>query len=38
MHWAIVWNVIPEIIADAAAIHPVVGIPEEIRFANNEHA
>jgi hypothetical protein len=30
-----VWTVIPEIIVDAAAIPPVVGAPEEIRFTNN---
>ncbi len=30
-----VWTVIPEIIADAAAIPPIVGAPEEIRFANS---
>jgi hypothetical protein len=28
-------TIIPEIIADAAAIPPVVGIPEEICFTNN---
>jgi hypothetical protein len=30
-----VWTVIPEIIADAAAVPPVVGAPEEICFTNN---
>ncbi len=30
-----VWTVIPEIIADAAAIPPVVGAPEEICVTNN---
>jgi hypothetical protein len=30
-----VWTIIPEIIADAAAVPPVVGVPEEICFTNN---
>jgi hypothetical protein len=30
-----VWTIIPEIIADAATIPPVVGVPEEIHFTNN---
>jgi hypothetical protein len=30
-----VWTKILEIIADAAAIPPVVGVPEEICFTNN---
>jgi hypothetical protein len=30
-----VWTVILEINADAAAVPPVVGVPEEICFTNN---
>jgi hypothetical protein len=29
-HCVMVWTIIPEIIADAAAVPPVVGVPEEI--------
>jgi hypothetical protein len=29
------WTIIPEIIADAAAIPPVEGVPKEICFTNN---
>jgi hypothetical protein len=30
-------TIIPEIIADAAAVPPVVGVPEEICFTNNSN-
>jgi hypothetical protein len=34
-HCTIVWTIVPEIIADAAAVPPVVGALEEICFTNN---
>ncbi len=34
-HCATVWTVIPEIVADPAAIPPVAGVPEEILFTNS---
>ena len=33
--FAMVRTIIPKIIADAAAVPPVVGVPEEICFTNN---